>query len=275
MRRAKSVKVKRASMDAFPIRFKLTFMILRKFINWNIRLSQAFDRLLPPEYTVDGNSDFKKSFTPQWLKPGMRVVDIGGGKNPFIALEQKQALSMHVTGVDISAQELARAPAGGYDAVICGDIAKTTGHGDADLCICQAVLEHVQDVESAFVSIASFLKPGGVALIFVPSRNALFAQLNLLLPEPVKRWVLFTAFPGSRRDQGFPSYYNNCTPARFRALAQAAGMEVASARHYYVSSYFSVLAPVYVLWRAWILLFRSMAGEQAAETFSVALKKFP
>lgn len=247
--------------------------MIRNFINWNIKMSRTFDQLLPADYRIDGNSDFKKNFAPKWLKSNMRVIDIGGGKNPFIAVDKKTLLSIHVTGVDISAQELERAPAGGYDVTKCADISKIVGSGDADLCICQAVLEHVQDVKAAFVAIASFLKPGGIAIIFVPSRNAIFAQLNLMLPERVKRYLLFAIFPQTRLDQGFPSYYNRCTPAGFRSMAEHAGLEIQEAKCYYVSSYFSFFLPAYVLWRVWILLFRRVAGEQAAETFCMALKK--
>ena len=247
--------------------------MIRKFFKWNMKLSRDFDQLLPADYNIDGNSDFKDRFAPAWVKPSTRVVDIGGGKNPFIALDKKKAQTIHVTGVDISAEELARAPTGAYDAILCGDIATMAGSGDADVCICQAVLEHVRDVESAFVSIASFLKPGGVALIFVPSRNAVFARLNLLLPERLKRLLLFTIFPDTQRDQGFPSYYNRCTPAGFQSMAQAAGLEIEEAKYYYASYYFTFFVPLHILWRAWIILYRRIAGEQAAETFSVVLKK--
>ena len=34
--------------------------------------------------------------------------------------------------------------------MICADITRFKGGGDADLIICQAVLEHVKDVEGAF-----------------------------------------------------------------------------------------------------------------------------
>lgn len=93
--------------------------MIRRFINWNIEMSRAFDRLLPEDYRIDGNSDFKNSFAPKWLKENARVIDVGGGKNPFISVDKKKFLSIHVTGVDISAQELQRAPAGGYDVTKC------------------------------------------------------------------------------------------------------------------------------------------------------------
>lgn len=203
--------------------------MIRRFIDWNMSLSNALYRFLPADYVIDGNTDFQKNFASKWLKANARVIDIGGGKRPFVAPEIKNALAIHVSGVDISAQELERAPAGAYDRTICADISRTIGTGDADVCICQAVLEHVPDVASAFNGIASFLKPGGVALIWVPSRNAAFARLNLLLPERIKRFLLFTIFPETRRGQGFPSYYNKCTPADFRSLAQSAGLEVMEA----------------------------------------------
>lgn len=247
--------------------------VLRLFINWNLRLSKAFDRLLPPEYSVDGNTDFAHDFAPSFIRPGFRVVDIGGGKNPFILLERKAALGLHVTGIDISFKELQSAPAGAYDEVVCSDIARVRGNADADLCICRAVLEHVRDVDSAIASIASLLKPGGRAVLFVPSRNAVFARINLLLPQSLKRRLLFAVYPQAARDQGFLSFYNKCTPASFRLMAQAAGLEVERERHYFVSSYFMFFAPLHLLWRCWLLGFRRVAGTEAAETFSMSLRK--
>jgi SAM-dependent methyltransferase len=247
--------------------------MLRQILSWNVKLSQRFDQLLPTEYTIDGNSDFQKRFAPQWLKPNTTVVDVGGGKNPFIGAEKKKELALDVTGVDINSEELARAPSGAYDRTVCGDIAAITGHGDMDVCLCQAVLEHVRDVDAAFLSIASFLRPGGIAIIFVPSRNAIFARLNLLLPERLKRLVLFGIFPQTRHGQGFPSYYDKCTPHEFRVSARAVGLEFEQVKYYYCSTYFSFFAPLHIMWRLWVVLFRSIAGEQAAETFSVALRK--
>jgi SAM-dependent methyltransferase len=68
--------------------------------------------------------------------------------------------------------------------------------------VCQALLEHVSDVNGAFESIASILRPGGQAVIFVRSRNAVFARINLVLPEKFKRWILFQVFPQAIGDGG-------------------------------------------------------------------------
>ena len=99
-----------------------------------------------------------------------------------------------MVGLDIDGKELSAAPDGLYDRTAAADITKYRGQGDADLVICQALLEHVHDTGRALEAIASILKPGGRALIFVPSRNAVYARLNLLLPENLKRRILFAFF---------------------------------------------------------------------------------
>jgi 2-polyprenyl-6-hydroxyphenyl methylase/3-demethylubiquinone-9 3-methyltransferase len=247
--------------------------LARSFIEYNRRVCAQLDRLLPPEFRVDGNTDFQRKFAPPYLKPEATVYDIGGGKQPFVSEGEKQRLGLRVVGIDISQDELNRAPAGVYDRVIAEDIARFQGEGDADLVICQAVLEHVKDVEGAFRAIASSLRPGGIACLFVPSRNAVFARLNLVLPQSVKNYLLFSIFPGARAAQGFPSFYNQCTPNDFAKLAEANGLEVVTFNHYYLSRYFTFFAPAHALWRAWQLSFYFLKGQQAAETFSVALRK--
>lgn len=231
--------------------------------------------LVPEKFCVDGNRDFIDSFARKHLKQGQRIYDIGGGKNPYVNRETKDRLALTVVGLDIDAAELARAPQGLYDETVCADITSFSGDGTADLVVCQALLEHVRDVDAAFASIASILKPGGRAIIFVPSRNAAFARLNLILPERVKHWLLFTIFPQAQRDQGFRSFYDRCTPSDFHSIARNYGLQEVDSRTYFQSSYFSFLFPLYMVWRLWVLLFWMVKGDQAAESFSVAFRKRP
>lgn len=247
--------------------------MLRALINSQVYLSRVFDRLLPAKYRTDGNLDFLKTFAPKYLHPNLRIYDVGGGKHPYISRELKEKKELNVIGLDIDAEELRGAPPGAYDEVVCADITKFRGHGDADLVICQAVLEHVRNTEEAFAALASMVKPGGRVLIFVPSRNAVFARINLLLPERLKRKILYTVYPQSKTQGGFPSYYDRCTPRSFAELAGRHDLEVEEKRAYYCSNYFTFLFPVHVAWRLWVLLFHLFAGEQAAETFSMSLRK--
>lgn len=247
----------------------------QRFIKWQTQLSRKFDQFLPPLYSVDGNSEFLTKFAISHLRKRDRsvVYDVGGGKNPYLTAELKQSLKAFVVGLDISQKELDAAPLNTYDSVVCADLTSYVGKQDADFVICQTLLEHVRDVRSAFEALSGILKPGGVLLVFVPSRNAAFARLNMLLPQSLKQWLLFTIFPHARRDQGFPAFYDLCTPADFRRLARQNGLKVSDCHLYFCSMYFSFFTPLHILWRAWIVLFKAFDEETAAETFTMALTK--
>ena len=247
--------------------------LLRALVRSQQWLSRQFDRLLPVEYRRDGNTDFVERFVWPYLKPGATLYDVGGGSTPLLTVAQKQRLGVKVVALDIDAGELAAAPDGGYDEKICADLTRYRGRGDGDVAICQAVLEHVRDTGSAIEALASMLKPGGVALIFVPSRNAVFARLNLLLPAKWKLKLLHLFLAAHPKKQGFPAWYDRCTPAGILRLAESHGLRVAARREYFTSSYLSCCFPLFVLWRLWVLAFRLLAGAQAAETFSMALEK--
>ncbi len=185
---------------------------LRKLIDWQVRLTRRFDRLLPAEFHVDCDRDFLDDLLPRYLQPGALLYDVGGGKNPAIGRQLKAELGLRTVGLDIDSAELAAAPPGHYDETVCADIACYRGRGDADLVICQYLLEHVRDTDRAIAVISGILKPGGRALIYVPSRNAVYARMNLILPEGMKRRILFGVFPKTRGDHGFPAYYDWCIP---------------------------------------------------------------
>jgi 2-polyprenyl-6-hydroxyphenyl methylase/3-demethylubiquinone-9 3-methyltransferase len=249
--------------------------LLRRLIDGQISLARRFDRLVPPEFRLDGNREFADRLVPSRLCRGALVYDVGGGKRPNIGEERKRRLALSVVGLDIDAAQLAAAPPGAYDRTVCADITRYRGKGEADRVICQALLEHVRDTGSALSAIASILKPGGVALLYIPSRHAAYAALNRLLPEAGKRWLLHTIYPRSQRVQGFPAYYDRCTPAEIIGLAGQCGLVLESARFYYYSDYFSFCFPLHALWRVWQLLYRSIAGNQASEAFSLVLRKTP
>jgi SAM-dependent methyltransferase len=248
--------------------------LLRSFINWNRKASQWFDRVfLPASYGVDGNRDYVGNLVRTYVRAGDLIYDVGGGKNPFFSAEEKRGFSIRVTGIDISEQELARAPVGAYDERLACDIAEVAGHQDGDVVICQAVLEHVKDTENAFKAMASLLKAGGKALIFVPSRNAVFARINLLLPQKMKEGILYGIYPSTRKSQGFPSFYHRCTPRDFMELSRENGMEIEHVRYYFKSSYFEFFLPAYILWRLYQGIAVLLIGNHAAETFSMVLTK--
>ncbi|MEW6255295.1 MAG: methyltransferase domain-containing protein [Pseudomonadota bacterium] len=248
--------------------------MLAKFVLLNRKLSATLDRVLPDRFRQDGNSTFLRDVLPQAVRPNDRVYDLGGGSRPFLSVERKSELGVQVVGLDIDAAELAAAPAGAYDQTIAHDLCTYEGAGDADVIICQATLEHVSDTAGAMRAMASTVRPGGRIFIFAPCRNAMFARLNRLLPEGVKRRILFLLFPqkGEGHD-GFKAYYDRCTPSQIEALAHANGLLVEERRLFWTSSYFSVLVPAFVAWRLMQLLAYFVVKDDAAETFIYVLRK--
>ncbi len=246
---------------------------LRSGIEWQTRMSRGFDRLLPRHFRVDGNRDFIDRLVPEYTRRGMLVYDVGGGKNPVVSRARKAEMALGTVGLDIDTNELASAPQGLYDETVCADIASYRGSGDADLVVCQALMEHVPNAERAVRGIASILKPGGRALLFVPGRNAVYARINRALPQGLKRRILFWLFPEMTRDHGFPAYYDRCTPAGLAGLARKYRLVPERTHVYFQSDYFRFCLPLHVLWRAWLLLFRSLAGDEAAETFTMVLRR--
>lgn len=246
--------------------------MMRQFINWQMAISVGFDRLFPQKYCLDGQTVFQRVVAPRFISKGMTIYDVGAGKRPYITRAMKDDLTLTVIGLDIDQRELDLAPEGAYTRTVCADISVYEGNRDADLVICQAVLEHVLDVGRALRGIASILRPGGAALIFLPCRNALYARLNTLLPQRLKRKLLFTIFPNQRRICGFPSYYDRCTPRGISKLAAQHKLLVREIHPYYYSPYFTFFFPFHLIWRAWSLFSRAFAGDEGAETFTIILE---
>lgn len=249
--------------------------LLQKTININRVLSKRFDKTLPAYMRVPGNKDFLEQIAPEYINvPNSKVYDIGGGSQPLISMSTKEEWALSVVGLDIDSRELESAQVGIYDELIVADISNYNGGSDADLIICQTTLEHVANNTGAFKAIASILKPGAFAIIFTPSRHAWFAKLNLLLPEKIKRNLLFKLFPEKAEGHdGFPAYYNLCSPKEFRQLAEKNSLKVVEVRPYYLSSYFQIFFPLYLISRIWLLLFSYLYKEDAAETFAMVVQR--
>lgn len=246
---------------------------LSALINSQRALSDLLDSKLPSHFRVDGHQQYRAEFAPQYFRRGIEVWDIGGGKCPLIDAATKNRLSIHYVGLDISSSELSSAPPGIYDETFVADISDFTGRKTADLIVCQAVLEHVPDAYAALGSFTTILKPGGIAAIFVPARNALSARLNLMIPERVKQKLLSTFWPELDGRQGYRAYYNRCTAPAFHVMASQYGLELLQECFFHQCGYFRIMFPAHLLWRLWILLGYRLDRALWAESFSMALRE--
>jgi 2-polyprenyl-3-methyl-5-hydroxy-6-metoxy-1,4-benzoquinol methylase len=248
---------------------------VKRFIDWNRRVSRWQRSLavrVAPECAYHGATHFLDRILPGLLKPGLRVLDVGGGKHPAIPLETKQNLGLHVVGLDVSKTELALAPTGAYDATVVGDVATVSIPGHYDLIYSRAVLEHVAAPRAAVANLAGVLASGGIMAHFMPCRNAPFAIVNRWLGNRVARRVLFTFVPKDESG-GFRAYYRDCTPTRLSRIFRECGLEVVKITPYYNSSYTAFFAPLYGLETCRQLLMCSLRLENFSESFSIVARR--
>jgi 2-polyprenyl-6-hydroxyphenyl methylase/3-demethylubiquinone-9 3-methyltransferase len=246
---------------------------MRVFFSANRRAAAVFDSLLSPAIRHDGNHYFISQVIPSALKDNSVIYDIGGGSQPCISVADKLKKNITLVGLDISDEEMNKAPANIYDQKISADLTQYIGNGNADTIVCQAVLEHIEDNRAAARSLSTICKQHGIVYVFVPCKNAVYARLNVVLPERVKNWALELVQPGLTEHQGFPAYYNNCTPTEMKNLFLENGFEIIQIKTFWMSSYFGNFFPIHILWRTYQLLAWALIGDDAAETFILIAKK--
>ena len=252
---------------------RLFISMLRHLISFNRKVSGFLNHLLPEFVRRDGNRFFLENIAPQAIKDGKTLWDVGGGAQPFLSVEKKKRNNMRVVGLDIDQAELKGAPIGAYDEIIVADLCSFGGDGSADSVICQATLEHVPNTAGAIRAISEMLNANGKAFIFAPCRNAAFARLNLLLPQRIKEKILYFTSPEVEDHQGFPAFYDKCTPREMEALFADNGLQVIEKHVFWMSSYFMVLTPVFILWRMWQGLAALVFKDQVCETFCYIVRK--
>lgn len=160
-----------------------------------------------------------------------RLLEVGGGRSPlFGASAGEHGLDLIVN--DIDARELALLPEGFERACfdISGDLsARPELVGTCDMLVSRMVLEHVQDVASAWRNTHTLLRPGGVALGFFPTLYAWPYVLNSLLPGDVAKKLVQIFTKPDRSDEGgqpvFPPVYDWCfgSETKMRALLEPMG----------------------------------------------------
>lgn len=152
-----------------------------------------------------------------------RVADIGGGANPLIKPDFVASNGLRYDVLDISAEELAKAP-DAYSKIVvdlcapADEFARKVEGGAYDLVFTHMFLEHIQNPVDVHRNIHWMLKPGGLAVHVFPSSSNLPLTVNRLLPEAVARPLLHVIQP--KRDfEGHETkhaaYYKLCgAPSR-------------------------------------------------------------
>jgi SAM-dependent methyltransferase len=176
------------------------------------------------------------------LVEGVRILDVGAGRAPTIAPEDRPPGTVYV-GLDISAEELDSAPPGAYDRTVVHDISTPSAElRDFDLILSWQVLEHVPNLATALANLGSMLRPGGVLLAQTSGSYAAFAVLARVVPHKLRVWAM-ARFLGHQQEQKFPTRFDRCTEKAIRGmLAGWSSTEIVS--HYRGAPYFSMSRPL-------------------------------
>lgn len=178
------------------------------------------------------------------------VCEIGAGSRPLFDLDLATRLDLRYTLLDISAEQMAQAPAG-YQKQVCDIGARTLAVGPRryDLMFSRMLCEHVADGEQMHRNVLAMLRPGGVAVHFMPTLYALPFVVNRLLPERLGQRLLAAVSPLSRGRLKFPAYYSWCrgpTPAALAAF-QRLGYEIVQYKGFFGHGYYQPLPPLFTL----------------------------
>jgi SAM-dependent methyltransferase len=142
-----------------------------------------------------------------------RVIELGAGANPTFALDFVTHHGLDYTLLDISQEELDKAPPG-YR-TLCADIC--TEHLEIadtyDFAFSRMLAEHVPSGHRFHHNVYRLLRAGGAAFHFFPTLYAPPFLANYLLPEQLSEWLLHL-FQSGRERSGkfakFPAMYSWC-----------------------------------------------------------------
>ena len=208
------------------------------------------DILFGLDYTPDWNwswESYKPTITAIAQAYGLRRhLEVGGGRDPLFTPEEATAHGFQVTVNDISAEELARAPAA-FDKLLCDlaapDTMSRVRPGSFDFVYSRMVMEHVRDARQLWANQHALLAEGGVALAFIPTLYAPAFALNRLVPEAMSSAIVRRLFP-DRHAEGdnpkFPALYDHCfgDDAKVAPMLRAVGFSETLILPFYGYSYF-------------------------------------
>ncbi len=161
------------------------------------------------------------------------VGELGGGANPTVAMTARASRLVELTVLDISDDELAKAPSGVQ--TLCADLCaeQPPVRERFDLVFSRMLCEHVPSGIRFHRNCRAMLRAGGYAMHFFPTVTALPFLANRVLPEALGERLVEAILPTRRRGgkhSKFPAYYRWCWGPTQQQLARyrSVGFDVVS-----------------------------------------------
>lgn len=243
-------------------------MAFQAITDANVKLSRGTERVLrlPGEARIWQAFDAEVAAAIRALPDGAVIVDVGGGRKFFYADQIDPAGRLKLVAIDISPEELEQNR--DVDETHVADVSKEIPmpDGSADLILTRALLEHVDGVPGAIREMARVLRPGGIALHFVPSRYSLFGMAARWLPFGPLLNITLKLAPWLKSEAfGFKVHYDCCYPAALEREFKSAGFSSVETQVSWSCDYFFVgVYPIYLLHAAYEQVVRRLRLRQMA-----------
>ena len=121
-------------------------------------------------------------------------------------------------------------------------------------------------------NITSMVKDEGRIYIKMPCKHALFAKLNLILPNKITNKIMPYFFPSKKNLSGFPAFYDKATPIEIIKIFKKEGFLLEEYNYVKWSTYFTFLFPLYFVWRI-ITLLQNLILKDYCESFEMIFYK--
>lgn len=208
------------------------------------------------------------------LTPGATVLDIGAGRHPSLSADERP--DARWVGLDISEDELKRAPEGAYQDHVVADLSRRVNAltGTVDLAVSWQVLEHVKPLGAALDNVYAYLKPGGELVALFSGGYSAFGIVNRLLPDQVGHKLVSKMMrrPADGLHPVFPAYYDRCHASALRRMF-AGWSDVRIEPHYRGAVYFHFNALVQRVYVAYESFAEDRGLENLATHYFVVARK--
>ena len=136
------------------------------------------------------------------------------------------------------------------------------------------VLEHVPDNRASSRSMFEALQPGGVSIHYVPCMGHPYALLLRMVGNKVQRLLLGLIADGEHAMGGYPTYFDQCTPARMERTFRDAGYDVVDVKPYYSPTpYFRAFVPAHLIMISFMHLCRLLHWRSACSGFLLVARR--
>lgn len=164
---------------------------------------------LPERYVHPSDHEFRTKVAAA-VFPGARILDVGSGRHPTIAVADRPAGCEYV-GLDVSTEELELASPGSYDTSVVADVTEHRPELENrfDLIVSFQVLEHVKPLDVALGNLHSYLRPGGRLIAQMSGSFAVFALAARVVPMRARSLLLVRVL-GRHREHIFPLHFHKC-----------------------------------------------------------------